>query len=79
MAQRTIEMLIGRLITDERFRSEFLKSPEATLHNLCALGLELSRTEIAALVDTEPSLWIQAAARLDRRLQKINLTDQAEA
>jgi hypothetical protein len=72
-------MLIGRLITDERFRSEFLKSPEATLNNLCERGLELSRTEIAALVDTEPLLWTQAAARLDRRLQKINLTDQAEA
>lgn len=78
MAQRTIEMLIGRLITDERFRSEFLDSPEATLNNLCALGLELSRSEIAALVDTEPSLWTQAAARLDRRLQKINLTRHAD-
>ena len=79
MAQRTIEILIGRLITDEGFRSEFLKSPEATLKNLSELGLELSRTEIAALVATDPSLWTRAASAIDPRLQKINLTDHAGA
>jgi hypothetical protein len=34
MAQRTIELLIGRLITDEQFRDGFLESPEATLIGL---------------------------------------------
>jgi len=31
VAQRIIEMLIGRLITDEEFRREFLRDPEKTL------------------------------------------------
>ena len=79
MAQRTIEMLIGRLITDERFRTNFLAAPEETLNDLCALGLDLSRAEIVALLNTDPSLWIRAANDIDPRLQKINLTSTAGA
>lgn len=70
MAQRTIEMLVGRLITDEEFRSEFLKDPEKTLTELKDLGLELSRTEVAALIDTDPKLWARTADAIDPRLQK---------
>ena len=70
MAQRTIEMLIGRLITDEEFRGEFLTNPEQTLIALNDLGLELSRTEVAALINTDPSLWARTADAIDPRLQK---------
>ena len=70
MAQRTIEMLIGRLITDEGFRTDFLDHPETTLVALCDHGWDLSRTEIAALVATDPALWTRTADALDRRLQK---------
>ena len=77
MAQRTIEMLIGRLITDEDFRCGFLADPESTLLELSDRGLELSRTEIAALVGTDPTLWARAAADLDPRLQKVSLRERA--
>jgi hypothetical protein len=70
LAQRTIELLIGRLITDEEFRADFLSHPEKTLVALCDHGWELSRTEIAALVATEPALWARTADALDPRLQK---------
>jgi hypothetical protein len=73
LAQRTIEMLIGRLITDEQFRREFLDNPQKTLFDLCDRGLELSSTEIAALVSTDVSLWKRTAESLDPRLQKISL------
>jgi hypothetical protein len=56
LAHRIIEILIGRLITDEQFRSEFLQNPEKTLLGLCDRGLELSKTEIAALVNTDRTL-----------------------
>lgn len=79
MAQRSIEMLIGRLLTDERFRADFLSAPEDTLNDLCALGLDLSRAEIAALVSTDPALWIRAASEIDPRLQKVNLSDNSGA
>jgi hypothetical protein len=77
MAHRIIEMLIGRLITDERFRLEFLDNPEATLAELRDRGLELSQTEIAALVNTDPDMWEQAANALDPRLQKVSLSHEA--
>ena len=69
MAQRVIEMLIGRLVTDEVFRRTFLAAPERTLRDLCEQGLELSRTEIAALVRTDPQLWVRASEAVDPRLR----------
>ncbi len=76
MAQRIIEMLIGRLVTDEQFRSEFLSNPEATLIGLCELGLQLSRVEISALVNTDPALWERIADAIDPRLQKASLKNE---
>ena len=67
-------MLIGRLITDEQFRHDFLQSPESTLIGLTDLGLELSRAEIAALVDTDRDLWGRAAKCVDPRLRKASLS-----
>jgi hypothetical protein len=77
VAQRIVEMLIGRLITDEEFRSEFLRDPENTLSAISEHGWELSRTEIAALVNTDPSLWERAADAIDPRLQKVSLKNEA--
>jgi hypothetical protein len=76
VAHRVIEMLIGRLITDEDFRAEFLAQPEATLVMLCELGIELSRAEIAALLNTDPGLWARTAEALDPRLQKVSLLNE---
>jgi hypothetical protein len=77
--QRTIEMLIGRLITDEDFRAEFLRAPENTLVALCDRGLELSRTEIAALVNTDRNLWARTADGIDPRLQKASFRNDSRA
>jgi hypothetical protein len=76
VAQRIVEMLIGRLITDDEFRSEFLADPDATLRRQCERGLDLSTTEIAALVNTDPSLWDMAAERIDARVQKASLKNE---
>ena len=70
MAQRIVEMLIGRLIADEQFRTNFLNDPAGTLATILDLGFELSPIEVAALVDTDPQVWTAAAERLDPRLQK---------
>ena len=77
MAQRIIELLIGRLITDEQFRSEFLQDPELTLLALCERGLDLSRTEITALLNTDRTLWARTAEAIDPRLQKASLKNEA--
>jgi hypothetical protein len=73
VAQRIVEMVIGRLITDEEFRARFSNDPHSTLLALCDLGFDLSRTEIAALVNTNRSIWQTAADTLDPRLQKASL------
>jgi hypothetical protein len=77
MAHRTIELLIGRLITDEAFRAEFLHQPEVTLLGLRERGLDVSLTEIAALVATDRGLWTRAADALDPRLQKVGFQNEA--
>jgi hypothetical protein len=66
-------MLIGRLITDEQFRAEFLDNPEGTLRALCDGGLDLSPTEIHALVNTDRTVWEMAADLVDSRVQKASL------
>jgi len=71
--QRIIELLIGRLVTDEAFRSEFLADPTKTLTALTERGFDLSAIEIDALVNTDPTLWVHAADAIDPRLQKASL------
>ena len=69
MTQRWIEIVIGRLVTDEAFRRKFETDPLATLAELAERGTELSPAEIAALVAIAPTLWDRAARLVDRRLR----------
>ena len=69
MSQRTVERVIGRLVTDEELRFEFTRAPRETLANLAELGWELTAVEIDALLRTDLRLWSDAAARVDPRLQ----------
>lgn len=73
MVQRNVETLIGRLVTDEQFRADFLEDPEQTLIDLRGRGMELSSTEIAALLKTDPTLWARTTEAIDPRLQKASL------
>lgn len=79
MAQRIVEILIGRLITDEQFRDEFRRDAAGVLQSLFDSGLELSRTEMAALMSTDPSIWERTADAIDPRLQKVNLKPASES
>ena len=71
--QRSIEIVIGRLITDQEFRAEFVRDPRGALHDAGRWGLTLSLTEVAALVATDRTLWDRIAVELDSRLQKVSL------
>lgn len=73
MAQRSVELLIGRLVTDEGFRARFLRNPEATLIQFVEWGYELTSLEIAAVGATDPGLWTRTAQQVDPRLQKASL------
>jgi hypothetical protein len=71
--QRSIEIVIGRLVTDEEFRAAFRRDPRATLRQAGEWGLALSAIEVAALLATEASLWDRIAIEVDSRLQKASL------
>ena len=73
MSQRCIEMVIGRLVTDEEFRDTFLSDPHRALGELLERGTHLSSAEISALIATEPALWGRIAEQIDQRLQKASL------
>ena len=65
MAHRSIEILIGRLITDEAFRSAFLLDPMEVLSEFADCGHDLTGLEIAALMATPAGLWERAAEQID--------------
>ena len=70
MSQKTVQLIVGRLITDEEFRAEFLRHPAAALAVMREQGYELTPTEIEALLKTDRTLWTDAAARIDPQLQR---------
>ena len=49
MSQRNVELLIGRLLTDEEMRRRFMRKPGGALEDFCRQGWELSQGEIEAL------------------------------
>jgi hypothetical protein len=76
VAQRSIEILIGRLLTDEAFREAFLMDPTTALQVFCETGNDLTPLEISALLATRSDLWSEIADEIDPRLQKANLARQ---
>jgi hypothetical protein len=73
VAQRSIEILIGRLITDEAFRNTFRHEPFAAIGAFILAGHDLTAIEISAVTATPCELWEVVAEQIDCRLQKVSL------
>lgn len=73
MSQKCIEILIGRLATDEGLRAHFLADPAGTLHSLHEGGFDLNPLEIEALLAMPIESWAAMAAWIHPRLQKVAL------
>ena len=71
--QRSVEVLIGRLITDEEFRRAFQRDPRTTLRAAAEWGLELTEWELQALMAADHRMWDRFAEEIDARLQKASL------
>jgi hypothetical protein len=78
VAQRSVEVLIGRLMTDEAFRSAFAADADSALTGFVESGHELTALEISALCATPFSVWERAAEDIDARLQKIAFVHSEE-
>ena len=73
MSQKSVEIVIGRLATDEEARARFMEDPGALIESLRRGGLELSAVEAEAL-RVLPGSSLEALARaLDPRLQRASL------
>ncbi len=70
MAHKTVQLIIGQILTDEALRGRFLDAPVETLTILRERGFELTNTEIDALVRTDRRLWDAGANWIDSRLQR---------
>jgi hypothetical protein len=73
MGQRSVEILIGRLVTDEELRRRFVADPRETIRLEQLRGLELTAAEVDALLASPMALWERLAAAFDPRLQKASL------
>ena len=73
MGQRSVEILVGRLVTDEDLRGRFKAEPRETLRIAQQRGLVLTAAETDALLASPGALWDCLAATLDPRLQKASL------
>jgi len=77
MTQHSVEILIGKLVTDEELREAFQLNPQGVLVWLLRQGLQLSRLEMEALTSIKPSDLSGLADIIDRRLQKASLRSAA--
>jgi hypothetical protein len=73
MSQKSVEVIIGRLATDEALRTRFIADPAGTLRSLREEGLDLNPTEVDALLKIPNDLWTIMARWVHPRLQKIAL------
>ena len=73
MSQRSVELVIGRLATDEEFRHRFEASRETALDEVMAAGLALTPVERRALAELDLTACERFATCLDPRLQKISM------
>jgi hypothetical protein len=71
LSQRSIELLIGRLVTDEAFRNSFVQDSVSALGVFMQSGHELTAVEIEALTTSGGAFWDEIAERIDPRLQRI--------
>jgi len=73
MSHRNVQLVIGRLVTDEELRERFVRAPHETLAELSERGWDLTPGEIGALLETDVHLWDRVAMHLPSRLQRCSL------
>jgi hypothetical protein len=79
MSQKCVEIVIGRLATDEEARRRLRRSPERWLEELRAAGMQLTAVEAAALAGLDPAACERFARTIDPRLQRASLSQPRQA
>ena len=79
MSQKSVEILLGKLVTDEEMRRSFRRDAAAVLASFRQAGWDLSAVEAEAIHSLDPAALERLADALDPRLQKASLHDEATA
>lgn len=77
MSQKSVEILLGKLVTDEEMRRSFRRDAAAVLAAFRQAGWDLSTVEAEAIHSLDPAALERLADALDPRLQKASLHDEA--
>jgi hypothetical protein len=70
MAHKTVQFIIGQILTDEELRARFLDRPIETLMSMRDRGFDLTNIEITALALTNRRFWDAGAAWVDPHLRR---------
>jgi len=73
MSHKTVQLVIGWLLTDEDLRGRFVAQPRKTLANLRDQGYELTSEEFEAILLCDPTLWVSSADKIHPRLRRARL------
>lgn len=76
MSQKSVEIVIGKLATDDALRARFLADPMAALDWLGERGLDLNPAEREALLAIPKGVWIVMPRWIHPRLQKIAMSSE---
>jgi hypothetical protein len=80
VTQKSVEIVIGKLASDEELRRRFRRNRVETLRALQQeLGLELTAVEAASLEAVDAEAFERFASALDRRLQKASLKSSGDS
>lgn len=79
MSQRGVEVIVGRLVTDEAFRARFGRDPLGALEDLAQREVDLTPAEIEALAGMSLGAWDAMAELVDPRLQRVSLPPADDA
>jgi hypothetical protein len=75
MSQRSVERALGKMVTDEAFRREFMRSPaRASLQ----AGLDLLPEEMEALRGVPHDMLSRLASCLDGRICRLSVSHREE-
>jgi DNA-binding NarL/FixJ family response regulator len=69
MSQLGVQLVIGRLLTDDAFRAYFERQRRDCLVSVRERDVDLTDEEIAALLDADAHVWSTLATRVDVRLR----------
>lgn len=79
MSQRSVEKLLGRILTDDGFRGSFFPVRAGSFDLAAAHGFDLTSIEKSALSSLRRRLFECLAAELDPRIARSSASEEAVA